>query len=141
MAKIAVDVGLDLLTLSSHTSYALQPLDVSVFKPFKQNFCQYQNYWMSKNIDVQATKVTPAQWISLALRKALTEQNIQSAFRKAGIYPINGDAVDHFFATANVFMNCGTGDLPTEAGKGCQNVAGDVAGCSSQSAGLEMNCR
>jgi hypothetical protein len=28
-------VGLDLLTLPSYTSHALQPLDVSVFKPFK----------------------------------------------------------------------------------------------------------
>ena len=31
-------VGLDLLTLPSHTSHALQPLDVLVFKPFKHHF-------------------------------------------------------------------------------------------------------
>jgi hypothetical protein len=30
--------GLDLLTLPSYTSHALQPLDVSIFKPFKQFF-------------------------------------------------------------------------------------------------------
>jgi hypothetical protein len=34
----AKSVGLDLLTLPSHTSYALQPLDVVVFRPFKQHF-------------------------------------------------------------------------------------------------------
>jgi hypothetical protein len=27
--------GLDLITLPSHTSHALQPLDVCIFKPFK----------------------------------------------------------------------------------------------------------
>jgi hypothetical protein len=30
--------GLDLVTLPSHTSHALQPLGVSIFKPFKQYF-------------------------------------------------------------------------------------------------------
>ena len=135
VAKIAMDVGLDLLTLPSHTSHALQPLDVSIFKPLKQNFHQYRDYWMSRNIDVQATKVTLAQWVSLALRKALTERNIQTGFRKAGIYPINRNAVDHFFATAAVYTNCGTGDLPSEVGQGCRTVGGS----SSRPAGSEMN--
>jgi hypothetical protein len=36
--------GLDLLTLPSHTSHALQPLDVSVFKPFKTFFREYRNF-------------------------------------------------------------------------------------------------
>jgi hypothetical protein len=43
--------GLDLLTLPSHTSHALQPLDVNVFKPFKQFFHQYRDYWMSRNLN------------------------------------------------------------------------------------------
>ena len=38
VAQQAKTIGLDLITLPSHTSHALQPLDVSVFKPFKQFF-------------------------------------------------------------------------------------------------------
>jgi hypothetical protein len=38
VVKTAQSVGLDLFTLSSHTSHAMQPLDVSCFKPFKQAF-------------------------------------------------------------------------------------------------------
>ncbi len=30
--------GLDMITLPSHTSHALQPLDVSCFNPFKTTF-------------------------------------------------------------------------------------------------------
>jgi hypothetical protein len=52
---------LDLLILPSHTSHALQPLDVSIFKPFKQFFRQYRNYWMSKNLNEPASKDTLAQ--------------------------------------------------------------------------------
>ena len=33
--------GLDLLTLLSHTSHKLQPLDVSIFRPFK---CAFRGY-------------------------------------------------------------------------------------------------
>jgi hypothetical protein len=39
VVKTACSVGLDLLTLLSHTSHAMQLLDVSCFKPFKQAFC------------------------------------------------------------------------------------------------------
>jgi hypothetical protein len=37
--------GLDLLTLPSHTSHRLQPLDCSVFRPFKCAFCAYKDAW------------------------------------------------------------------------------------------------
>jgi hypothetical protein len=53
-------VRLDLLTLPSYTSHALQPLDVSVFKPFKQFFHQYRDYWMSRNLNQPTSKDTLA---------------------------------------------------------------------------------
>jgi hypothetical protein len=37
--------GLDLLTLPSHTSHCLQPLDCSVFRPFKCAFRGYRDAW------------------------------------------------------------------------------------------------
>ena len=37
------EVGLDLLTLPSHTSHWLQPLDVGVFVPFKRYFKKYRD--------------------------------------------------------------------------------------------------
>jgi hypothetical protein len=36
-------VGLDLITLPSHTSHAFQPLDVVCLKPFKTMFKAYKN--------------------------------------------------------------------------------------------------
>ena len=35
------ETWLDLLTLLSHTFHALQPVDVSIFKPFKTSFWLY----------------------------------------------------------------------------------------------------
>jgi hypothetical protein len=67
--------GLDLLTLLSHTLHALQPLDVSVFKSFKQFFRQCRDYWMFRNLNQPASKDTLTQWVSLLLKKALIEQH------------------------------------------------------------------
>jgi hypothetical protein len=63
---------LDLLTLPSHTSHAMQPLDVSVFKPFKTFFREYRDFWTSRNLSQVVTKQTLAHWVSLGLMRALT---------------------------------------------------------------------
>ena len=39
----AIEVGLDLFTLPSHTTYRLQPLDVSVIAPLKRAFKCYMD--------------------------------------------------------------------------------------------------
>lgn len=36
-------MGLDFITLPSHTSHTLQPLDVACFKPFKTTFKTYKH--------------------------------------------------------------------------------------------------
>jgi len=45
ICKKTKEVGLDLLSSLSHTSHALQPLDVVVFKPFKALFRAYKDVW------------------------------------------------------------------------------------------------
>ena len=78
VARLAKTVGLDLITLPSDTSHALQPLDVALFKPFKQFFREYKDYWMSRNLHQSASKEILAQWVSLALRKTLSISNIRA---------------------------------------------------------------
>ena len=50
------EVGLDLLTLPSHTSHKLQPLDVSIFAPFKCYFKRYRDAWSVNNKRKDASK-------------------------------------------------------------------------------------
>jgi hypothetical protein len=47
--KHAQQFGLDMITLPSHTSHALQPLDVNCFKPFKTTFRKEKDKNMFKN--------------------------------------------------------------------------------------------
>jgi hypothetical protein len=94
---------LDLLTIPAHTSHALQPLDVSVFKPFKQHFREYHDFWSSRNLNESATKDTLAHWVSLALRKALSASNIKKGFSATGIFPVNASAVDSHMLPSHVY--------------------------------------
>lgn len=45
VAKARV-IGLDLITLPSHTLHALQPHDVSCFKSFKATLCACSESWI-----------------------------------------------------------------------------------------------
>ncbi len=59
-------MGLDLITLPSHTSHIVQPLDVACFKPFKMVFKAYRNVWTLANKGKGARKENLARgwgWI------------------------------------------------------------------------------
>ena len=45
VVKISMESGLDIVSLPSHTSHALQPLDIACFKPFKTAFRQIRDAW------------------------------------------------------------------------------------------------
>ena len=64
----SMEVGLDLVTLPTHTSHRLQPLDVSVFAPFNCGFKRYRDAWMLRNRGRGASKEILAMWVSAGLR-------------------------------------------------------------------------
>jgi hypothetical protein len=84
--------GLDIVSLPSHTSHALQPLDVSYFKPFKSAF-RIRDCSTLLNKGRKVEKQDLCKWTAQALQKALSSKNIRSGFRKTGIWPLNPDAV------------------------------------------------
>ena len=45
VVKISMQSSLDIVSLPSHTSHALQPLDVACFKPFKTAFRRCRDLW------------------------------------------------------------------------------------------------
>jgi hypothetical protein len=100
----AIQVGLDLVTLPSHISHHLQPLDVSVFGPFKRAFKRCRDAWTLQNTGRGASKRVLAQWMSTALQKALIESNIMSGFRATGIWPLNKEAVSQYMQPSEQFV-------------------------------------
>jgi hypothetical protein len=61
--ECAKKFGLDMITLPSHTSHALQPLNVSCFKPFKTTFKKVKDVAMSRSNHMEPDKITLARWV------------------------------------------------------------------------------
>lgn len=83
--------GIIILTLPPHTSHKLQPLDISVFGPIKRYFNAACDNWM--RLPLHATKTITIYDISGIAREPIKQgasiNNIQSGFRKSGIWPFN----------------------------------------------------
>ena len=63
MLKISIESSLDIVSLPSHTSHALQSLDIACFKPFKMAFRKLKDWWSLTNKNRVVDKQTLCEWI------------------------------------------------------------------------------
>ena len=78
--------------MPSHSSHILQPLDVGCFGPLKKAYGKEIEGLMRAGI----THITKADFLPAfftAFKSAMTEQNIQGAFRGAGLVPFDPKCV------------------------------------------------
>jgi hypothetical protein len=68
--------GLDMITLPSHTSHALQPLNVACFKPFKTTCKKKIHATMFDNNKTKLYKISLVSWVEKALNQSFTQKNI-----------------------------------------------------------------
>ena len=84
-----------LLSFPPHCSHELQPLDKTVFGPFKTFYNQAADTWMKNPLN-KAKMMTIhniPKLISEAFPKAFTPSNIKSGFEATGIEPRNRDRI------------------------------------------------
>ncbi len=93
--KQTYEAGLDMITLPSHTSHALHPLDVKCFKPFKFDFKKERDESMLKNNHRELDNVTLVSWADRIFNQSLSKQNIKVGFKTTGIWPLNPRAMDN----------------------------------------------
>ncbi|XP_039300200.1 uncharacterized protein LOC120355656 [Nilaparvata lugens] len=85
------DNGIVILTLPPHTSNKLQPLDRSVFGPFKKFFSSAVQSLMNSNPNALLNIYSLPALCASAWDRAATPENIKSGFRAAGISPFDKD--------------------------------------------------
>jgi hypothetical protein len=77
-----------LFILPPHTSHLLQPLDVAIFGPLKKRLTAA----LSHLNQAQLVRIQKIEWIEAYIQarsEACTRQNIESAWRGAGLVPFN----------------------------------------------------
>lgn len=83
--------GISILTLPPHTSNKLQPLDRTVFGPFKSFLSQGMNSWMLSNPGKTISIYDLPPLCAQAWDRAATPTNIKAGFRCTGILPFDRD--------------------------------------------------
>ena len=86
---LAKENGIVMLTIPPHTSHRLQPLDRSVFGPFKTAFNRAMDGWLRSNPGRRVTIYEIPHLVNEAHMAAMTPANAISGFRNTGIYPYN----------------------------------------------------
>lgn len=95
--------GIHLLTLPPHTSHTLQPLDRCVFGPLKTYLNKALDDWMRSNPGQSISIYEMASLSATAFSRSMTPDNIHSAFRCTGIFPLNSMIfAEHEFISAGV---------------------------------------
>ncbi|XP_060878158.1 uncharacterized protein LOC132950650 [Metopolophium dirhodum] len=81
--------GVVLLSFPPHCSHKLQPLDRSVFGPFKKCINQEMDSWIKSNPGKRFTIYDLPSVTSNALVNAATPKNIINGFSVSGVWPFN----------------------------------------------------
>lgn len=82
-----------LFCLPPHTTHALQPLDVAVFKSLKNTYSKTVKALCGKKPNLVVTKGEFAKIIKCPIEKSFSVPNVKSGFRKCGIYPFDPSAI------------------------------------------------
>ena len=124
--KTCMKYGIDIVTLPSHTSHALQPLDRTCFVPFKAAFQRIQDDWIRDRQNKKVEKSMLCEWTSKALGQALTPNNIKAGFRRTWIRPLNRTTVAGDMGPATRFQAVnGEGEDGAYNGEGEDDVNED----------------
>ena len=87
----AKDHGIVMLSFPPHCSHHMQPLDRTVYGPFKKHYNSALREWMVDNPGKPAGIYNIPALVAKAFPKAMTVENITSGFRVTGIFPHNAN--------------------------------------------------
>ncbi len=93
VVRFANDNGIVLLTFPPHCSHALQPLDATVFGPFKGALEISHNEWLNTHPGKRISIKEVASLCKIPYLQKINAENIISGFRKTGIYLFNRDVI------------------------------------------------
>ena len=85
----AVKLRVHLVALPSHLTDVVQPLNLSVFKPFKAALKKRQRDWRAKNRGKSITPSLFVKFVTESWMQCVTPSVIMSGFRRAGIAPFS----------------------------------------------------
>lgn len=95
VAQACAELGIVLIALYPNSTRIIQPADVGIFKPLKQNWVtSFENYKAATGNDC-ITITSFGVVLEQAMAAAFKKETIKNSFRACGLFPYNPDAVDY----------------------------------------------
>ena len=96
--------GIILYILPAHTSHLLQPMDVGCYGPLQRIYNSLCHKFMRETSGT-ITRYNICELACKAYTRALSAENLQAAFRRTGIFPLDKDAIaKEFLIPSEVFI-------------------------------------
>jgi len=87
--QMAREAGIIMLSLPSHTTHRMQPLDIAFFRPLSSYYGQEADKWIRHNPGRSLTHFQVCQLFGRAYNKAASLETASGGFRNAGIWPVD----------------------------------------------------
>lgn len=87
--QMARDAGVVMLSLPSHTTHRMQPLDVAFFRPLSIYYGQEADKWMRHYPGRSLTHFQVCHIFGIAYQRAASLETASNGFRNAGIWPVD----------------------------------------------------
>jgi len=101
--EMAREAGVIMLSLPSHTTHRMQPLDVAFFRPLSTYYAQEADMWMRKNPGRPLSHFQVCQLFGKAYARAASMETAINGFCRAGIWPVDRSVFqDSDFAPSDV---------------------------------------
>lgn len=94
ISSVCEGLGVILITLYPNATHIIQPLDVSLFRPFKIKWQDQLHACKVENPYFNMTKFNFANIFSQFLERNDFSESIRNGFRKCGLYPYNFNSID-----------------------------------------------
>lgn len=93
LSKFCAENGIFLFALYPNATHILQPADVSLFAPLKNNWKNIVFNWKKQNNNKVVNKATFPSLLENAMQQ-ISEDTVKNGFRKCGLFPFNVEAID-----------------------------------------------
>lgn len=130
MLEYAEQNDIVLLSMPSHTSHYLQPLDRAVFKSLKTHFYEQCRLWLKQNSGRRITRLTFGSLLNKAWGKAACAENAIAGFKATGVCPYNPSAVPDYAFTLESVENTSLSRNDTPATTTVQVASGTITSVS-----------
>lgn len=94
-AELCESLGIILVALFPNATHIMQPCDVAIFKPLKNQWTKEMDRWKMENEGLMFTIDHFAAALESAINAGIKTSTVRAGFRKCGLFPFDENSIDY----------------------------------------------